>query len=88
MHLDRQFVFSHSCQYAVVHFVGGLSGLVGAYFLGPRLGRFTSDGTASDRLTGHNATLVVIGTFLLWVGWYAPVHLNLHQSPPSRIMYA
>eukprot|EP00892_Ulva_mutabilis_P011437 jgi/Ulvmu1/8666/UM047_0004.1 len=55
---------------AVVHFVGGLSGLIGAYMLGPRMGRFRSDGTASDGFEGHNATLVVIGTFLLWVGWY------------------
>jgi len=54
---------------AVVHMVGGLSGLVGAVLVGPRLGRFDSNGQPVD-MPGHSATLVVLGTCLLWFGWY------------------
>lgn len=54
---------------AVVHMVGGLSGLMGAVMVGPRLGRFDSNGQPVD-MPGHSATLVVLGTCLLWFGWY------------------
>lgn len=53
----------------VVHMVGGIAGLYGALVEGPRIGRF--DGTGrSVALRGHSASLVVLGTFLLWFGWY------------------
>ncbi len=54
---------------AVVHAVGGFAGLAGAIILGPRLGRFTSDGK-SVPLPGHNITFAALGVFILWVGWY------------------
>eukprot|EP01031_Cornospumella_fuschlensis_P042148 gene42148-51466_t len=53
----------------VVHMVGGFSGLMGAIVVGPRKGRFNADGSVND-LAGHNLTYVVLGTILLWVGWY------------------
>jgi Amt family ammonium transporter len=53
----------------VVHAVGGFAGLAGAIILGPRLGRFTSDGK-SVPLPGHNITFAALGVFILWVGWY------------------
>ena len=55
----------------VVHFVGGLSGFIGAAILGPRKGRFDVDGKIvdTDRFNAHSAPLVCLGTFLLWVGW-------------------
>jgi Amt family ammonium transporter len=53
----------------IVHMVGGLSGLVGAYMVGPRKGRFSPDGRVNP-MPGHSAPLVVLGTFILWVGWY------------------
>jgi len=53
----------------VVHMVGGFAGLMGAAIVGPRSGRFDVDGTPRE-LKGHSATLVVLGTFILWVGWY------------------
>lgn len=53
----------------VVHMVGGLSGLMGCILVGPRLGRFDSNGKPVD-MPGHSATLVVLGTVLLWFGWY------------------
>jgi Amt family ammonium transporter len=51
----------------VVHMVGGFTGLMGAIFVGPRLGRFDSNGNPVD-MPGHSATLVVLGTVLLWFG--------------------
>ncbi|CAN6803377.1 hypothetical protein Bca4012_092426 [Brassica carinata] len=53
----------------VVHMVGGIAGLWGALIEGPRLGRFDNGGRAIA-LRGHSASLVVLGTFLLWFGWY------------------
>lgn len=53
----------------VVHMVGGLSGMMGCILVGPRLGRFDSSGKPVD-MPGHSPTLVVLGTVLLWFGWY------------------
>ncbi|PIA32185.1 hypothetical protein AQUCO_04500053v1 [Aquilegia coerulea] len=53
----------------VVHLVGGIAGLWGAFVEGPRVGRFDAFGKPV-RMRGHNATLVVLGTFLLWFGWF------------------
>lgn len=53
----------------VVHLVGGIAGLWGALIEGPRAGRFDAFGKPVP-MRGHNATLVVLGTFLLWFGWF------------------
>ena len=53
----------------VVHCVGGMSALVGAWMLGPRFGRFSADG-GSNVIAGHNMPLVGIGVFILWFGWF------------------
>lgn len=53
----------------VVHMVGGFAGLVGAIIVGPRHGRFDSEGNVLP-IPGHSATLASLGTFLLWFGWY------------------
>ncbi|KAL9319001.1 hypothetical protein ACSQ67_015518 [Phaseolus vulgaris] len=53
----------------VVHMVGGVAGLWGALIEGPRIGRFDHTGRAVA-LRGHSASLVVLGTFMLWFGWY------------------
>ncbi|KAF3454234.1 hypothetical protein FNV43_RR04681 [Rhamnella rubrinervis] len=53
----------------VVHLVGGVAGLWGSFIEGPRVGRFDAFGNAVS-MRGHNATLVVLGTFLLWFGWF------------------
>ncbi|WP_324756576.1 ammonium transporter [Haloarcula sp. GH36] len=53
----------------VVHMLGGLAGLVGAWMVGPRRGRF--DGTGTSRpIPGHSLTFTVLGTFILAFGWY------------------
>jgi len=53
----------------VVHVIGGLSGLVGTLIVGPRIGRYEAEGTIS--ISGHSAPLQVLGTLILWFGWYA-----------------
>jgi len=50
----------------VVHMTGGWAALVGAKILGPRTGRFANPAS----FEGHSTPLVIIGTFLLWFGWY------------------
>ncbi|MDR0610459.1 MAG: ammonium transporter [Planctomycetaceae bacterium] len=53
----------------VVHMVGGLSGLIGAAFLGPRLGKYTKDGKPRAIL-GSNLALGCLGVLILWFGWF------------------
>lgn len=53
----------------VAHLVGAIAGLWGAAIEGPRVGRFDAFGKPVP-IKGHNATLVVLGTFLLWFGWF------------------
>jgi len=53
----------------VVHAVGGFIALAGAAVVGPRIGKFNKDGTANI-LQGHSIPFVVIGTFILFFGWF------------------
>ena len=53
----------------LVHSVGGWAALVGAIILGPRLGKYSKDGSIKP-IRGHNLPLASIGVFLLWFGWY------------------
>ena len=53
----------------VVHSVGGWIALVGALFLGPRLGRFGKDGSPKS-IPGHSISLATLGVFILWFGWF------------------
>jgi Amt family ammonium transporter len=51
----------------VVHSTGAWIGLMGAIFLGPRLGRFGKD---AKPMLGHNMTAATLGVFILWFGWF------------------
>lgn len=53
----------------VVHAVGGFIALAGAAVVGPRLGKFNPDGTANS-LPVHSVPFVVVGTFILFFGWF------------------
>ncbi|WP_342596906.1 ammonium transporter [Cyanobacterium aponinum UTEX 3222] len=53
----------------VVHSVGGWCALTGAIILGPRLGKYLSDGGIVP-LPGHNLSLATLGCFILWIGWF------------------
>lgn len=52
-----------------VHSVGGWAALLGAYFVGPRLGKYSEDGSI-NAIPGHNITLGALGVFILWFGWF------------------
>lgn len=58
----------------VIHMVGGISALIGAIFLGPRIGKYTVDEkgkvTKVNAIPGHSITLGALGVFILWFGWY------------------
>ena len=54
---------------SVVHSVGGWCALAGIIVLGPRLGKYASDGSIRE-IPGHNLTLVAIGGFILWMAWF------------------
>ncbi|MBI2936388.1 MAG: ammonium transporter, partial [Chloroflexi bacterium] len=53
----------------VVHTIGGTVGLMGAWLVGPRIGKFNADGTP-NQIKGHNLVYVVTGTFILFFGWF------------------
>jgi len=53
----------------IVHSVGGWAALVGAIFLGPRIGRYDAQGRPRA-IPGHSIPFAVLGTLILWVGWY------------------
>ena len=53
----------------VVHAVGGFVALAGAAVVGPRTGKYNADGSA-NQLFGHNVPYVIIGTFILFFGWF------------------
>ncbi len=53
----------------VVHSVGGWCALAAALVLGPRLGRFGSDGSVRP-IPGHSLPSVALGVFILWLGWF------------------
>lgn len=55
----------------VVHLVGGTASLIGSWMIGPRLGRFRSDGTPAEGFQGHSAHMTTLGTFMLFFSWYS-----------------
>ena len=63
--------FAGSC---AIHMVGGISALIGAKILGPRIGKFKRDEKGSvtkvNAFPGHNIALGALGVFILWLGWY------------------
>lgn len=63
--------FAGSC---AIHMVGGISALIGAKILGPRIGKFDKDKDGKiikvNAFPGHNLPLGCLGVFILWLGWY------------------
>ncbi|PWL41856.1 MAG: adenylate cyclase [Bacillota bacterium] len=52
-----------------VHMVGGIAAFIGAKMLGPRIGKYTKDGS-SRAIPGHSLTLGALGVFILWFCWF------------------
>ena len=63
--------FAGSC---AIHMVGGISALIGAKLLGPRIGKFVKDKNGKsvkvNAFPGHSIALGALGVFILWLGWY------------------
>lgn len=59
---------------AAIHAVGGITALIGAIFVGPRLGKYVRDKEGNvkkvNAIPGHSITLGALGCFILWFGWY------------------
>ncbi len=57
-----------------IHMVGGISALIGAALLGPRIGKFVRDKSGKvikvNAFPGHNLPMGCLGVFILWLGWY------------------
>jgi Amt family ammonium transporter len=53
----------------VVHSVGGWAALMGAMIIGPRIGKYGSNGKVNT-IQGHSITLGALGVFILWFGWF------------------
>ena len=53
---------------SIVHSVGAWAGLVGAYLLGPRIGKFVNG--RAQAMPGHNMAIATLGALILWIGWY------------------
>ena len=57
-----------------IHMVGGICALIGAAFLGPRIGKFSKDKSGKivkvNAFPGHNLVIGALGVFILWFGWY------------------
>ena len=54
---------------SVVHMVGGVTALAGAMILGPRIGKYNTDGTPNP-MPGHNLPMAILGVFILAFGWF------------------
>lgn len=57
-----------------IHMVGGIAALIGAIFLGPRIGKYVIDKKTGKKkakaIPGHSLTLGALGVFILWFAWY------------------
>ena len=57
-----------------IHMVGGICALIGAWMLGPRIGKFEKDKAGKvnkiNAFPGHNLVIGALGVFILWLGWY------------------
>jgi Amt family ammonium transporter len=68
-YLAKEWNFWDFAGCSVVHSVGGWSALTGAIILGPRIGKYRTDGGV-NAIPGHNMTAAFIGCLVLWFGWF------------------
>lgn len=69
----------------VVHSVGGWAALMGAAFLGPRIGRY--EGRQSVAMPGHNLSIATLGTLILWLGWFGFNPGSVMAADPNAITH-
>ena len=63
--------YAGSC---AIHMVGGIAALIGAIFLGPRIGKYHTDEKTGKKtpkaIHGHSLTQGALGVFILWFCWF------------------
>jgi Amt family ammonium transporter len=62
-------VYSDFAGSGVVHMSGGVAAMMGAIFLGPRIGKYDENGKPRA-IPGHNIPFAILGVFILWLGWF------------------
>ncbi len=70
----------------LVHSVGGWGALAGVILLGPRLGKYRSDGGVNP-IPGHSMPLAAIGVFLLWLGWFGFNGGSVLSADPAGVSF-
>ena len=61
--------FSDFAGSTLVHAAGGAAALAGAIIIGPRIGRFSKNGSSTP-IPASSIPLATLGTFILWLGWF------------------
>ena len=69
----------------LVHSVGGWAALVGAFVVGPRIGKYSKKGILP--IMGHSMPLASIGVFLLWFGWYGFNGGSVLSADPGPVSF-
>ncbi|HVD96984.1 MAG TPA: ammonium transporter [Cytophagaceae bacterium] len=67
----------------LVHAVGGCGALAGVILIGARLGKYHKD--RINPIPGHSTTSVVIGTFMLWLGWFGFNGGSVMSADPAKV---
>ena len=68
-----------------VHSVGGWAALVGAFLLGPRIGKYVNGKTHA--IPGSNLGFATLGVFLLWFGWFGFNGASVFSAEPVMVAY-
>lgn len=69
----------------VVHSVGGWAALMGAAFLGPRIGKYQDKQVVA--LPGHNMSIATLGCLILWLGWFGFNPGSVMAADPGAITH-
>ncbi|WP_017652933.1 ammonium transporter [Fortiea contorta] len=69
----------------VVHSVGGWAALMGAAFLGPRIGKYQDKQIVA--LPGHNMSIATLGCLILWLGWFGFNPGSVMAADPNAITH-
>jgi ammonium transporter, Amt family len=69
----------------LVHSVGGWGALAGALMLGPRLGKYVNGKVKP--IMGHNLSMVTIGVFMLWLGWFGFNGGSVLSADPGKVSF-
>jgi ammonium transporter, Amt family len=69
----------------VIHSVGGWAALMGAAFLGPRIGKYQDRQVVA--LPGHNMSIATLGCLILWLGWFGFNPGSVMAADPNAITH-